>query len=628
MKQHKISVVLCLFGRYEVLTNQLQEKLEQLEKIKDEYEIVIVADGPQWMAAPMMQIVPLQMPSVLIIETKTSSSLPAVLFNLGIKRASGKYTVFSTLYGANIETTTNLFSSFLEKQDKEGTENIGTPVFYLRPEKPRESDYFLPGALYGQAQTHDLLHIDEWCIPKEILQRIDGFPENTILQEEFERFAALSFLRLGTPVEAGVLPNKEISKSLSLIPYEKRLVRNRDLAKRFAIYSNAISIPQRSNLQCAIDFCQDIDEKEIMQFVDQETMDISGRISNKKRYKIFVVGGYWEYHHNQIAFFNYLENSYGSGFATFNTGLDLLVHPMEIVGYDLVIFTRCRSDESVRLMRFCKARNIPTIYMIDDNWFSIAKDYPDIGGIFKPGNPNFDNFISALSLCKTTWVLSRVLRTDVLPYSSNVSFFQIGVCFSTFISEKKRSRKDDEIYVGFAGSLRWSDEAFRALARLARRRKSIKVFLLGSLSEEQEQLFTGIKTIRVKQQSYGEYAQMITQIQPDIIIAPLKNDHTSNSKCANKYIEAGVVGAVGVFSKVEPYISVVKDTVNGFFVEQDDEEGWYDCLYRITSNITMLRNAQKTAYNDVKEHYSVRNLLPAFQNKITTIIEQEMLEDD
>ena len=89
----------------------------------------------------------------------------------------------------------------------------------------------------------------------------------------------------------------------------------------------------------------------------------------------------------------------------------------------------------------------------------------------------------------------------------------------------------------------------------------------------------------------------------------------------NKYVESGILHAACVFSKVEPYTQVVRDGQNGYFVEDETEDAWYEKLSSIISNIDKLRQVQENVYNDVLENHTVQAILPDFVKKISDVIE-------
>ena len=152
--------------------------------------------------------------------------------------------------------------------------------------------------------------------------------------------------------------------------------------------------------------------------------------------------------------------------------------------------------------------------------------------------------------------------------------------------------------------------------------------MAGQLNEEQNQFFKGIDTIRMDFTSYSEYAKNIARLQPDLLIAPLLNTRTFRSKCYNKYIESGVIGAACIYSKMRPYTDVVKDGINGYLLEDETEEGWYRKLTEVLGGVSSLRRVQQTAKEDVLTHHSVEAMLRPFIQKLRCVIEEAEPEDD
>ena len=66
--------------------------------------------------------------------------------------------------------------------------------------------------------------------------------------------------------------------------------------------------------------------------------------------------------------------------------------------------------------------------------------------------------------------------------------------------------------------MRFTNNAFRALARYARRHTNIRLVILGSLNMEQEVLFKNLEVERIEFTSYALYARNITKLSPDLLI--------------------------------------------------------------------------------------------------------------
>ncbi len=633
--EKRLTLVTLLLGRYDRQVIELDKRLRECSRLQKTVNVILVADSDQWFAAPQLQMFRILNPDVLVLCCPQNRTLPAQAMSMALEQVRTEYVMFSLL-GDPASERLDFFREWwrvLPKKEKFKNGSVKEErrfAFYLGPYNPSamEECDCTPLNAYGWVQTSRIgLGLGAFVVPTDFLRDIGGFDENPLLQTEIERWYALAVTARCNLINVG--QDTLRVQRLAEYPLGGGVSMPEDLAIRYATYCQGIAAAKRTPDQCAWDFYIDLNDEE--RAIYQAISGISfGERKKEARvsYKILVVGGYWEYHHNQICFFNYLERLYGTGFATYRSVLEHTVAPNLALGYDLVIFTRCRSKQALEMMRLCSKKDIPTIYMIDDNWISIAADHPKEGAIFVPGNENYDNFIDALGLCKATWLFNDILREDVLPYTRCVKKFQISVDPRSFVADRPRKRGDDKLYIGYSGSLRYDDTAFRALARYARRHKNIRVILAGTLDEKEEQLFKGIDTIQIGFTSYSEYAHNIARLQPDLLIAPLLDTRFYHSKCYNKYIESGIVGAACIYSKERPYTDVVEDGVNGYLLEDETEEGWYRKLTEVLKDIPSLRRVQKAAQKDVLDHHSVDTVLGLFIQKLCSVIEEAEPEDD
>ena len=623
MERKRLAVVLLLLGKYASQVGQLDKAIKELKKLpRDDIQIILSADSNMWMAAPQLQMLVRLDKDIHFCCSPESDAVPAITMNRGMEHVNADYVQFALLADPFAKRA-RAFLREIEQSDDEG-------VFYFQPNVSGTGE--CPAAIntFGWCQTTNIgIGLGSLCVPMNLLRQIGQIDENPILGPEIERWYALAVSK-----EANMRAIGEESRQAARL-YEYPMSTRRyspalyDLAVRYAVYTNGIAAKKRPYSQWASDFWNDLNDtdRDIYEQVTGFVPHAQQNTSPAKRYKILIVGGYWEYHHNQICFFNYLERLYGQGFATYRPVLEHIMTSDMVEGNDLVIFTRCRSKRMLEAIELCEKLGIPTLYMIDDNWLTIAEDHPDQGGIFVPGNEQFDNFIDAIGSCTAVWLFSDLLKKDIMPYTRCVQQFTISVDPKTFEAEKKRERNDNELVVGFAGSLRWDDAAFRALARYARRHRNIKVLLAGNMSAEQEMLFRGLDTLRMPFESYKRYAYNLAKIQPDLLLAQIPHTHTAQSKCYNKYVESAIVGAASVYSNCLPYTEIIKNGVNGYLVEDESEEGWYSALQRILSNLNNLRLVQRNAYRDVLENFTVDNVLGRFANKIATIIDGAQTDD-
>ena len=622
MERKKLAVILLLLGRYEVQVRQLDKALKELAKLPEKVQQIVVADSKIWSTSPQLQMLD-KLNGKTEVCFCSGEKLPAAAMNFGLSKADADYVLFSLLDDPIAERV-GLFLEAIENSKKEH-------AFYIQPDVSNTGEMastLKAYGTYGWCQTSEVgIGLGALCVPVKMLNEIGGINENPLLRDEIERWYSLAVSRR-TELEP-IAEEAERHFRLYEYPLRKSGTISHDLAVRYAIYTNGVAAAQRPFAQWNRDFRNDLTDADRMEY-DRITGFVSTDAvspSVPRRYKILIVGGYWEYHHNQVCFFNYFERLYGQGFATYRPVLESTLTASMVVGYDVVIFTRCRTEKALDAIKKCTELGIPTLYMLDDNWLTIAEDHPEYGKVFAPGSEAFNNFIEAVGLCNAVWLFSDLLKKDILPYTKCVQKFRISVDTKTFCADNPRERTNDEFVVGFSGSLRWDDSAFRALARYARRHKNIKVLLVGNLSKSQEMLFKGLKTLRIPFGSYARYANTMAEIQPDLLLAPIPHTHTAQSKCYNKYIESGVIGAACIYSHCLPYTEVIQDGENGFFADDETENGWYTALERVLSNSGMLRAVQQNAYRDVWENHSVDKMLNAFRDKLTAVIEGDITDD-
>lgn len=613
-QQKKLSVIIGLFGRYEQLVKQFDELVNELNALPEEVEKIIIADGPQWSYAPLYQLMDIMMSNVKILTIEDETHLPAKVFRTGLENSSGEYVLFHHLMCGKVSDNVHRFLSYKNENMKEVLYIKNTNYGEIQIEPPLEN-------LYGYLLSSRIISLNDVIIKKDAIEGIELLNTSIILQKDFDRLLMIKLAQyyIFEIIGSDYHPIYELRQ----YPFNKQYNFSKDIVDRYINHNTNIHVGVDEYLKYNDDFTKDMNSDYLNRFVEIP-YNKGVKCKYDKKYKITVLGGYWEYHHNQVVFFNYFQRLFGQGFCTYKTLFDFLATTDDIRDSDLVIFTRCRSENINQLIDYCNKNKIATMYMIDDNWISIAKDYPNLyGDLFVEGNPNYDNFINAIKKCKTTLVYSDLIREDVMPYAKHITKFYISIEPKFFEVKNKRVKNNEEIYVGFAGSLRWQDEPFKALARIAKKYKQVKVFFMGVLSKEQKEYFKEIEFIEIPFSNYSTYAKNISELSPDLILAPLVNNRTNKSKCYNKYVEMGVISAVCIYSEQLPYTEVVQDNVNGFYVSSGTEQAWYRRLEEVVCDVDLLRSVQRNAYEDVTNNHTVDVLLNKFADMITNVIEED-----
>ncbi|BAF60754.1 hypothetical glycosyltransferase [Pelotomaculum thermopropionicum SI] len=326
--------------------------------------------------------------------------------------------------------------------------------------------------------------------------------------------------------------------------------------------------------------------------------------------RITIIGGLNEPAHNQLCFFNYFEIVKDWGILTWRTILDTACNSADLINSDLVIFSRVKSDNGCRLMDFCNQQKIPTIYMIDDNWFWVGKEWPDYSNIFAPGLPFFENFLYCLKRADLVLTYNPLLAEDIKPYAKRICRLDTNIKLSLF--PRNTRRNDGVTRAGYVGSYRQDNIAFEALAEVMRKREKVFLFVMSNRLPES---FSSLPKSRVEFHpyvfNYEEYAKIVCEKSVDILVAPLGYTRFERSKCPNKYLEITAAGAVGVYSDVEPYLSCVRDGYNGLIVK-NNIESWSSAILKLVDDCDFRRQLLENAEKDIRERFTTERMLLPF----------------
>ncbi|MDP4094971.1 MAG: hypothetical protein Q8920_16640 [Bacillota bacterium] len=628
-KQLKLSVVLACFGKASVIEEPLESAINSLTQVKNDIMLIIVLDGEYYLRVPVIKNIERLFPYHIIICMEEQTHLPAKLYNVALDYINTPYVSFAWA-GSHFDRVICNFAQNRQNDFK---------VYAIRnPIHLRLLYSFEPSLVYGFTQTMRLFDLNNFIIAEDVVRFLGEFDPSPLLQKDFDQEWILRLTKYYVPELTGIAESNSIL-GLEDYPFIKHFNFKKDITDRYLLRLKPVNFKAESKQAVKIeeDFYKDIPHYELEElyglFVQYGLHTNLSRLKRyrtqlKKKYKITIIGYYWGYHHNQLCFFNYLDKVYGKGFATYKVLLDSLATPEDIEGSDLVIFSICRKPGILDIVEKCRNDGIPTLYMLDDNWLTIAKDLPDaFGQIFVEGNPEYDTFLDTVKKCDAVIVYNKFLQEDIVKYNQNVILFQTNINFDFYLQNSGyivRQQEQNKFTIGYTGTLRFDDVAFKALANIAHSRKDIRVLLFGIFSPEQLSLFKDTEAVVISDfKPYSVFCKMLKSYSPDILLAPLDNNRTYSSKCPNKYLEIGAVKAAGIYSDVYPYRSVVRDCINGLLVTENTVEAWEEKILMLADNRILLEKIKRNCYRDIKNHYKTEKLLGEFCEIIEAVIEDK-----
>jgi glycosyltransferase involved in cell wall biosynthesis len=326
--------------------------------------------------------------------------------------------------------------------------------------------------------------------------------------------------------------------------------------------------------------------------------------------RIAVLGGVNEPAHNQLCFFNYFSLMRDWNIVTWRSLLDERATFADLADVDLVIFSRTRNARGAALMRECAANNIRTLYMLDDNWFWLGREWDEYADIFTPGKPAYENFLDCVRHADTTLTYSAPLAEDLRPHAKSLALLPTNVNLSLFPARPQTKSRITTI--GYVGSLRKNMMAFDALVNVANSRTDVHLFIMSNSLPPEFAAFDP-KRLRYEpyQFNYEGYAATVTNAAPDILVAPVGRSRFEESKCPNKFLEITACGAVGVYTRAEPYLSHIVERETGLFAD-DSVASWTDAINQLIDSPSLRQQLSQTAYRQVSTTYSTKAVLPRF----------------
>ncbi|SOY47987.1 glycosyltransferase family 4 protein [Cupriavidus taiwanensis] len=622
-----ISMITAVLGDLisgEAFLLRMQEELSKIDC--QNFEMIFVFDGSLWSTMPALQGFKHRYPSATFLYTSRQQYLPSELFNLGLKRATGRFMLFSRpTMSINSDVMKRLIN--LAQEDKDGK----SIHFILSNDRLQRCG--LPHApnshiLHTLLSTADIASVADSLIPRALLENVGGFDSSPILQQSAE-WAMLTRLTANSPmtVETGDHIHADHDFGLYSI-YGRVYPASEDVRQRYVSkqpWLDAVT-PSTSFDQALV--LQDLPTNERAYHLRQ--IDL---FSNKNLVqttasfpladcpiKVVVTGGVWGYHHNRLCFFNYLDHLAGASVASYKSIFDHTAKKSDFYGSDIVFLSRTKVENIHNILKWCDELKIPTVYMIDDNWFSVAKDWPEqYGEAFGEHSEYFRNFIAGIVGADYVLTYNKHLMEDLSPYNNNILSLPNSVDLDQF-EKTPRPNSQSRFLIGYSGSPRYTDEPFQALGMIGRERRDVDILLSGTVLPNQASYLDGCRVIRRPHMSYSNYARELRKLGVDLLVAPLDSSRTSASKCPNKYLEITALGAVGIYSDVEPYRWFIKDQENGFLVNGPETAlDWYGCIKSALDHAKLSR-MYSAARDDVAKHYTVPVVAKPFIEMVKRVI--------
>lgn len=101
---------------------------------------------------------------------------------------------------------------------------------------------------------------------------------------------------------------------------------------------------------------------------------------------------------------------------------------------------------------------------------------------------------------------------------------------------------------------------------------------------------------------YAAYREYVESHEFQIGLAPARIDPFYACKYYNKYLEYASIGAVGIFTRTDPYTQIVEDRVNGIFCE-NTEQSWYEAIKELIENVDLRNSCKRQSIAQIQSDF-------------------------
>jgi glycosyltransferase involved in cell wall biosynthesis len=307
------------------------------------------------------------------------------------------------------------------------------------------------------------------------------------------------------------------------------------------------------------------------------------------------------------------------GLCEFRYKDEISLSPADIAWCDILFIVRGTSSQHVWAAQWAKRHQRTVLGYWDDNFLAIPEyslAYPyystsrvkaNIGSLFRltdaffSPNPKLSAKLSAL----------HGREVKVLPGVHGTERF-----------EPPKKRTAQLPIVGYSGGpdhLKILNSLVGpVVADVARTGANFRVHIVGPKPD-----FMGKLQVTTEytehMENYRDYLAFASKLEWDIGLAPQWDTEFTTYKFYNKLLEYTHIGCAGIYSKLEPYASVIEDGVTGLLVP-NEVEAWRDAILRLLKDAELRFRIASNAYEFVQAHHSRKSVAEQYKEALAPFL--------
>jgi glycosyltransferase involved in cell wall biosynthesis len=289
-----------------------------------------------------------------------------------------------------------------------------------------------------------------------------------------------------------------------------------------------------------------------------------------------------------------------------------------------------RDAESPTLWALRKAREelgIPVVFTWDDDFLVFPDSLGAISDYYRSPAivAGLHEVLSTADLVKAS---TARLAERSSAFTNRILQAPYGFDFAQVRGVSQRREPSDEVVIGFFGSVSHVGALGMIVGALDRVREAapnVRFEFFGPRSKELEEL--GNVTFIPYSSSSTESLRTLAERSWDIGLAPLQDSEFNRAKLPTKYRDYGACHIAGVYSRLDPFESVVTDHVTGMLVGYD-QDAWFEAIMALVNDPELRRSVAAAAHAHVRSDLSLECAVDAWRGVFESLVPRVDVELD
>ena len=282
------------------------------------------------------------------------------------------------------------------------------------------------------------------------------------------------------------------------------------------------------------------------------------------------------------------------------------VEPADLEWADVLVVSRTSDKAALDAVRSAKSEyKIPVVFTWDDDFFVIPESIGAVAAHHREPTivAGLEEILRTADLVKAS--SARIAERSRL-YSKRVVQYPYGFDFAQLDGAHQAVKPlTSGVVIGFFGSAGHSavlESILGALHRVAKLSPDVSFEFFGLNSDKLRMLPR--TTFIPFSQSANESLKMLRSRKWDIGLAPLEVNDFNRAKLPTKYRDYGACQIAGIYTKIDPYESVVREGQTGLLVD-NTEDGWVTAILSLVNDPVLRRNIAAQAHVHVRNELGI-----------------------